>query len=303
MQRCARYLLGTLALLITLGSLSSCGDKWQRKLSDKKLRQLIGELYKADCLMDNLGNSINDTMRLALEDQIFEKYGITRSDFDSIVYHYNIDKPLYFADIVRRASYDLDKELEAVQKGGSTPSPENLFFSSESGDLSNLNIEQIVPNSYYPCRVSFLSKASWITHSAVINDGIPAGSSLEVSIDVEDLPEKVIENQLAPILEVSYYADDSHQVSIQTPLKNSNGETYCTLDFKEDFPPGRLTLSLFQLGGKGYPGYTLYIRSLRVAFISGKGPGDSSPTIEDELLFDRLLASEEALNPQLRPEP
>ncbi len=108
MQRCARYLLGTLALLITLGSLSSCGDKWQRKLSDKKLRQLIGELYKADCLMDNLGNSINDTMRLALEDQIFEKYGITRSDFDSIVYHYNIDKPLYFADIVRRASYDLD---------------------------------------------------------------------------------------------------------------------------------------------------------------------------------------------------
>jgi len=77
MLRCTRYLLGSLALLITLAGLSSCGDKWQRKLSDKKLRQLIGELYKADCLMDNLGNSINDTMRLALEDQIFEKYGIT----------------------------------------------------------------------------------------------------------------------------------------------------------------------------------------------------------------------------------
>ena len=94
MLRCARYLLGSLALLITLAGLSSCGDKWQRKLSDKKLRQLIGELYKADCLMDNLGNSINDTMRLALEDQDFlRSTGITRSDFDSIVYHYNIDKP------------------------------------------------------------------------------------------------------------------------------------------------------------------------------------------------------------------
>jgi putative lipoprotein len=302
MQRCARYLLGTLALLITLGSLSSCGDKWQRKLSDKKLRQLIGELYKADCLMDNLGNSINDTMRLALEDQIFEKYGITRSDFDSIVYHYNIDKPLYFADIVRRASQDIDEELGSIQKGNPF-SPEDFVLQPFFGDLNSHNIHQIVPESYYPRYVSFLSKASWLTHSAIINDGIPAGSSLEVTIDVEDLPEKVIENQLAPILEVSYYADDSHQVSIQTPLKNSNGETYCTLDFKEDFPPGRLTLSLFQPGGKGFPAYTLYIRSLRVAFISGKGPDDSSSTIEDELLFDRLLASEEALNPQLRPEP
>lgn len=302
MQRCARYLLGTLALLITLAGLSSCGDKWQRKLSDKKLRQLIGELYKADCLMDNLGNSINDTMRLALEDQIFEKYGITRSDFDSIVYHYNIDKPLYFADIVRRASQDIDEELGSIQK--SNPfSPEDFVLQPFFGDLNSHNIHQIVPESYYPRYVSFLSKASWLTHSAVINDTIPAGSSIEVTIDVQGLPEKVIENQLAPILEISYYADDSHQVSIQSPLKSANGETYCTLDFKEDLPPGRLTVSLFQPGGTGYPGYTLYIRSLRVSFTSGRGPMDSTSGVEDELLFERLPITQETFNPQLNPEP
>ena len=302
MLRCTRYLLGSLALLITLAGLSSCGDKWQRKLSDKKLRQLIGELYKADCLMDNLGNSINDTMRLALEDQIFEKYGITRSDFDSIVYHYNIDKPLYFADIVRRASQDIDEELESTQKGNPF-SPEDFDFQPFFGDLNSHNIHQIIPESYYPRYVSFLSKASWLTHSAVINDTIPAGSSIEVTIDVQGLPEKVIEKQLAPILEISYYTDDSHQVAIQNPLKSANGQTYCTLDFKEDFPAGRLTISLFELGGKGFPAYTLYIRSLRVSFTSGKGPIHTSSGVEDELLFERLPITQETFNPQFNPEP
>lgn len=171
------------------------------------------------------------------------------------------------------------------------------------GDLNSHNIHQIVPESYYPHYVSFLSKASWLTHSAVINDTIPAGSSIEVTIDVQGLPEKVIEKRLAPVLEISYYTDDSHQVAIQSPLKSANGSTHCTLEFKEDFPVGRLTISLFELGGKGFPAYTLYIRSLRVSFTSGRGPMDSSSGVEDELLFDRLPISQETFNPQLNQEP
>lgn len=137
----------------------------------------------------------------------------------------------------------------------------------------------------------------------MINDTIPAGSSIEVTIDVQGLPEKVIEKQLAPILEISYYTDDSHQVAIQTPLKSANGQTYCTLEFKEDFPAGRLTISLFELGGKGFPAYTLYIRSLRVSFTSGKGPIHTSSGVEDELLFERLPITQETFNPQFNPEP
>lgn len=302
MLRCTRYLLGSLALWIALASLSSCGNKWQRKLSYKELRQLIGELYKADCLMDNLSYSINDTMRLALEGQIFDKYGITRSDFDSIVYHYNTNKPLYFADIVRRASQDIDKELATAQQGKSS-SPESLFLPTIPSELSSYNISQLIPESYYPRYVTFSSKASWQTHSVAISDAIPAGSSLDITINVQGLPKKVIEQGLSPIVELSYYASDSLQAYSRSSLNLSSGSSTYTLQFKEELPAGRLSISIFVPGGKKYPAYTLCIRSLQVSFTRGEDPNDNSPSSEEEIFSERLMISRDLVNSRLIREP
>ncbi len=289
-MHCPRhYLSGAIALLLSLITLMGCGNKWRRKLSEKELRSLIGELYKADCLMDTMGDRINDTMRLAIEQEIFTKYHLTRSDFDSIVFHYNTEKPLYFADIVRRAALDINKELAMLNPNGSDlPFEEALINLMPPSEISSYSLEQIIPINYYPRYIQFTQKSNWVAHSVLVTNHIPKNTEITTQIVVQGLPSSLQSHpEWAPILEISYYTADSIPLTIEKRIIQ-NGETSLSLTFPEKKEAGRLTIALYHLGDPEAPSYPLYIREIRTSCIRGLE--------ESEVGDDRLLLYDDRLS-------
>lgn len=102
MKRCPFFIL----LLLVL-SLLACDKTPDGVISERKMKNLLKDIYKAEALVENRAASFDsDSQKLVLKQSIFKKYGITQTDYDSSLVWYakNID---VFNDVYK----DVIKEL------------------------------------------------------------------------------------------------------------------------------------------------------------------------------------------------
>lgn len=248
------------AIALSLG----CSSKWVQKLSKEELKNLLVELYKADCIMDQLGYTINDTIRMAIDGEIFAQYGITRSEFDSIIYHYNKEKPRYFADIARRASATVESELTLLRK-------ESLYreklLNKEENRPQFLPLDSIgtwISERDFPQRFLLSSRPHWIFYTVSINEEIPSGSTLSAALQVENFIEPSKANSTLPYLELAYYQADTLAFRDTMPIK-SRGSYEVKLHWKEKGTAGRLILTIWHGGGKKSLTQPFLLQSLKLS--------------------------------------
>lgn len=243
-ERLLHALLGGIGIAFSLVLFGACASDWERKLSKKELQTLLEELYTAEELVVSSPIPLNDTMHLALQKQLFAKYGITPSDYDSIIYYYNRYEPLLFSSIVRKAAHNVQTRFLSLQKENDFIDQNRLQLETTYCSASELNSLFVEDKGFYP--VSLNGQGEALLRSVMITDNILKGGVLSLSLSVSGIPSIVQHNpQLAPSLELSYYVADSLYISTKCTLKK-DGKQQLKLSFDEKFPSGRLTLVAYR---------------------------------------------------------
>lgn len=109
-----RLVLALLMLVVPM--LTGCGNKWKHRLSEKELENLLIDLYTVQGLAQQDAGQLNDTLRLALHQQVYDRYGVTERELDSIIGYYGYYKPDRLAAITDRASQRLTTQIEYLKE-------------------------------------------------------------------------------------------------------------------------------------------------------------------------------------------
>lgn len=187
----------------------------------------------------------NDTLHLALQKTLFQKYGLTPQDFDSIIFYYNKNNPLLYADIARKASENTRNKLRTLHR-------ENLFIAQSQvekyfQELSFFQLNSAIPQDAYPRLIKIYGDKAILLHTAHIKADILKETQLSLRANIVGLPDTMISRQLQdlPKLSMSYYVADTLQIHKSCPI-DGRTEYELILMFDKTYPSGILNIGIEQ---------------------------------------------------------
>lgn len=223
--------------------LISCADNpWENRLSRKDLQACLEELYVMEEAIKTTSFVSNDTLHIALQNALFKKYGLTREEFDSIVFYYNKNNPLLYADIARKAA-------EHIRQREQSQEEHNLFVARNRSEptlhrIQLSNVSSIIPPNTYPRMVAWQNQGVVFLHTAHIETSIPKDTKILLSTEILGLPKSLKkESDKGLLLSLSYYATDSLQKKTSC-LLTENKSYELSLEFNQLFPAGILCVAL-----------------------------------------------------------
>lgn len=267
MGRYNSLLRGCLASLLGATFLISCsGDKWDSRLSKKELQACLEELYTMEQAIKATPLIGNDTLHLALQQSLFQKYGLTIAEFDSVIFYYNKNNPLLYADIARKAAENTRKRLKTLNKQNKfiAQNRAELFFQ----ELSLLQISSLIPPKTYPKLVRCGTDYSLLLHNALVGTKIPKETRLSLKASIMGLPNTIFSKQpeYVPHLTIGYYVSDSLQAKSSCPLAE-NKEYNLLLEFDKEYPEGLLTIGIEQKSNAPYL-HNILIQSMELSSLN-----------------------------------
>lgn len=238
-------IFGLLVLLVVgTGFFTSCKNKWERKLSEKKLEALLAELYVTQSLVEKSYPYAPDSVKQAYSDIVLHKYNITQQQFDSIIAYYAHYKANRLSAVLTRASEQVndtkDRYANIASISTSTSStPRHQYITSSE-------LATVIPEKQYPSLVGFQRNGVSCYYSVSVSDSIPAGSTISVTVDIKGirLPHQVEKSHHIPKLILSYDAPKNkfleEIVSMPSP-----GSYTASITTSKLYPPGVLTFFIY----------------------------------------------------------
>ncbi|WP_148297460.1 DUF4296 domain-containing protein [Porphyromonas gingivicanis] len=289
-----RYLsLFVYSLFILLGSIFflSCSDNaWENKLSRKELQSCLEDLYTMEQAIKSTPLISNDTLHLALQKTLFQKYGLTPQDFDSIIFYYNKNNPLLYADIARKASENTRNKLRTLHR-------ENLFIAQSQvekyfQEFSFFQLNSAIPQDAYPRLIKIYGDKAILLHTAHIKADILKETQLSLRASIVGLPDTMISRQLQdlPKLSMSYYVADTLQIHKSCPI-DGRTEYELILKFDKTYPSGILNIGIEQTVTTPALYNSLLIEKLELSRVS-KTPDSINNSILSQALPTTSLLKE-----------
>lgn len=251
--------------------LTSCRDEWDRKLGERELEQMVAELYAAQALLEQAIPS-DDTVRLAVRLAVLEKYSVTEAEFDSVMAYYSHYKADRLSVIFDRASKAILTNKDRYENLVAWASEEERDFGERIFFEEHLSL--LVPDGRYPALVVLSPEHPDELYAVAVNDSIPAGSTLSISLNVRGLRSN-------PLLDAktSLLFSIAHEASKQLPIEKSliieePGNYTLDLEIPEGSFRGKVTLLIHSLALDA----TLYayIEHIGVSYVPGKAAEESA---------------------------
>lgn len=137
---CVILLVVSFASLLLL---EGCGQRGYKRIPKDKFQSLMVELYVADGYFANIYDPIlTDSVREAVYNNLFAKYGTTRRDYDSTLAWYgrnNLEEYITICQAVRdeleRQRVELDGQLVAEHHQQTADVPDDSFYQLDSINL------------------------------------------------------------------------------------------------------------------------------------------------------------------------
>ncbi len=248
--------------------LFSCGNKWSKYISRDELQELIEELYTMKNSVRNSHIHINDTVFIAWENQIFNKYNIDRTTFDSILHYYNREKTREYIVILERTQKKVNAKLRAIEEENQWIDNNTIFQKPLSGEISDLNkLFSLHLKKRFKLR-PFRNNPNTLLFSANIeNDTIPEGTQIILKSKILGLPINLLKDSLnIPRIYFGYTSQDYSYINNQiTFLKNGWNKT--TITFDKAVAKGHLTIQLLTDLNKGTIPFNLLIEDITLDII------------------------------------
>lgn len=144
-------------LVIVLLCFAGCSRK-KVPLNEEKFTSLLIDLHRTDGTLSVAGNGGgNELKNYAYYNDVFNKYGITRADFDSCMYYYSARTALFntmydvVIDSLNKQLTAVDMVLRALKSNDSVnffPVPDTLFFDDCCYTHILLEIDSLEPGLY-----------------------------------------------------------------------------------------------------------------------------------------------------------
>lgn len=238
----ARLIVALLLLFTTIGLSFSCGNKWGKRLSEKEIEAILGELYVAQNIYINDPSPSTDTLLISLRRSIFRKYQITESDFDSVITYYAHYKSDRLSAIAQKAADRITADLEDYQKKAAPPTfEENLKYQIPKS-LDAYELADLIPIEQYPSTILLSDGVDALFYSTLVRNTLYKTTTITIQITLYGLPNK-IEKKDCPLLEVSCIDTNGNFVKAQTTL-SSNGTKDLCLYFDKDIKNGQFSILL-----------------------------------------------------------
>lgn len=147
----------TALLMMILFCLSGCSSK-KVPLDEERFTSLLIDLHRTDGTLSVAGSGGgNELKNYAYYNDVFNKYGITRADFDSCMYYYSARTVLFdkiydvVIDSLNKQLTVVDMVLRDLRSNDSVnffPVPDTLFFDDCCYTHISLEIDSIVSGQY-----------------------------------------------------------------------------------------------------------------------------------------------------------
>lgn len=252
----------TFLLLLLWGFLGGCKDKWESVLSEKELESLFAELFSVQLLVSEGLPYSDDTTRIAYRNEVFAKYEISKSQFDSIVHYYAHYKADRLATIMTRASERLELRRNQFENIALVSVPEEAKLGEQllrPDDLSTL-----IPEKAYPHMLVAGSGEVVAFHTARFIAPPNSGAVISIEVDIRAMHSLTKGKKPSVELLVSYEAPNSSPIelaetfaspslysgSLSIPPTKEQGSTTILLHIPSNAPPLFLYINAIRLSYK-----------------------------------------------------
>lgn len=260
MRRCLTLFIPFLFFTLSIG-ISSCKDKWERKLSEEKLETLFAELYTTEAILDKSIAYSDDTMRLAYRMDLFSKYKISDTEFDSIVAYYSHYKANRLAVILDKASEKVLQEQERYKNLAMLSSDDNDNLKEKL--ISPDQLPTIIPEKTYPSTRVLHPSGTVEYYSAIFMGKIPKGSTIKATVKLKGL--RSLDPSQDATLKMLIGLDNGGTLPQEKEISiESSGEYSLSLTTVEELFNAKFSLILYV--PKLFPAVQLYIDTLSIAY-------------------------------------
>ncbi len=244
-------------LLLLMASTVGCSSKWERKLSEDELVDLMIELYSTKAILQKSLHP-DDTLLLAAQHDILAKYGLLQGEYDSIIAFYGHYKANRLSVLAARASEKVLRQKEYLERmqGATFSAADNYLTKS----YSLAEVAKTIPEEFFPSYAMLSPYGDQLFFTSNIADSIYSGKfvlSLElhsVSTDSLSTPAELL---------LAYKGRDQEAIE-KTLLIYKGGVYELTLPLSDTLPPGRITAALNSYSDYSYS--HIYVDHFKVMY-------------------------------------
>lgn len=263
------------SLLISLASFSSCVSKWERKLSEEKLESLFAELYTSQYLFSKSYTYSDDTLRLAYRNQLFDKYKITATEFDSIVAYYSHYKADRLAIILDKASEKVLQEKDRYENLASLSTDSEEELKEEL--ISAEELPSLIPEKTYPTLRLLTPNGTVECYSASFLGIVPKGSTFKAKLVLKGI--RSTQPNETPHVRLLIGFDNEHTTPQEEEVDISDkGEYSVVLTTEKEASNAHFTLLLYV--PDTMPSALLYIEQIVLEYIGGMGENEQEDRLD-----------------------
>lgn len=124
-------------IIVALFLLMACSRTPDYVISEKKMAQLMADIYVGDAVVENESRTYrNDSMRKVLMQSIYAKHGVTREQVDTSLYWYGHNIQEYM-EMCRLTEEILQKRIEEAERAGGKAerAPRQMSVDGDSVDV------------------------------------------------------------------------------------------------------------------------------------------------------------------------